>query len=87
MRTACLYGLNYQVVDDYRKDKTELVRVKFPSFRRNYTRTRSIKYNYTNQLSGKEFLFKPSNNLIIVLPNTINFLRTGIASLNKPFLT
>ena len=66
-----------------RKYKTELVRVKFSSLTKTDFRTRRIKYNYANNISGKEFLFKLNKTLLNNLPNSVNFLRIWIASLNK----
>ena len=52
LRTAYPYGLVDQVGDDYGKDKTELVGVKFPSLSRTHSRTKRIKYNCVNKMSG-----------------------------------
>ena len=83
MRKAYSYdGLNYQVGDDYRKAKTELVWVKIPSLSMTLSGSRGIKYNYANQVSRKEFLFKLDNNLT----NTMNLSRTSIHFSNKPSL-
>ena len=45
-----------------------------------------IKFSYANKISGKEFLFKSNDNRINNPPNSINCLRTNIASLNKQIL-
>ena len=55
----------------------ELVEVKFSFFSKNRFRTKGIKYSNEKKISGKWFLFNLNKNL----PNTINVLRTSIASL------
>ena len=70
---AYSYGLNDQVGDDYRKAKTELVRVKFPSLTRTRSKTRVMKYNYANKISGKGFICKLNKILKNNLPNSMIF--------------
>ena len=73
LRTVSQYGLNDQVRNDYRKDKTELVSVKFQSLSRTYSRTLGTKYNYVNKISWKVYLFKLNNNLANDTLNNMNF--------------
>ena len=87
LRIAYPNGFNDNVRDDHRKEKTELVGVKFPSLTKIHSRTRRIQYNYINKISGKEFLFKLNKRLISNLRKNVNFrgkkVCTSIASLNK----
>lgn len=86
MRAAHLYGLNDQVGDDYRKDKTELVEWSFRVCKKVHSRNRGIKYKHTNQVSGKKFPLKLKYDLENDLPDTMNFLRTSIAPFHKQSL-
>ena len=78
MGAAYSYGLNDQVGDDYRKAKTELVRVKFPSLTRIRSKTRVMKYNNANKISGKGFIRKLNKILKNNLPNSMIFYASAL---------
>ena len=51
-----------------------------------YDRIQQNKYTSPNNLSGRQFIFNRMRYLIMDTSNTMNFLLTQIASLNKKSL-
>ena len=86
LRTAYPYGLNDKIGEYTSRSDNSFIATKFPSLNRNYSRIRGIKHVKSNVLSGKEFLHKLNRYLLYHIPNTMNFIRTSVASLNKKSL-